>query len=221
MLVPPVRASTAWLPIVLLVGVVVLIKKEARHLCKSRWRPCSVRHLRWTQPVSYRSRQETAIVSQRARRFDPGVGVRRFFRSIDVFFFPGRSHPRRRTRRGGGELSRGKQRWDPFSWFVGREKTRSLSNDAAFLRQNVEMVYTAVALRTLRIADVTSPPRGGGLASERFAPAPAALQSLQTYHQYVSLCAAAPVYRRSSIYPVRLRWRFDSFLPTTRDRVTV
>lgn len=58
-------------------------------------------------------------------------------------------------------------------------KTRSLSNDNCLLLcQNVEMVYTAVALRTLRLADVTSPPRGGSLANERFAPAPAALQSL-------------------------------------------
>lgn len=56
--------------------------------------------------------------------------------------------------------------------------TRALRQRCRLLCQNVEMVYTAVALRTLRIADVTSPPRGGGLASDRFAPAPAALQSL-------------------------------------------
>lgn len=56
--------------------------------------------------------------------------------------------------------------------------TRVLRQRRRFLCQNVEMVYTAVALRTLRIADVMSPPRGGGLASDRFAPAPAALQPL-------------------------------------------
>lgn len=70
---------------------------------------------------------------------------------------------------------------DWSSWSKVRRwiETRSLGNDnCPLLCQNVEMVYTAVALRTLRLADVTSPPRGGSLANERFAPAPAALQSL-------------------------------------------
>jgi len=63
------------------------------------------------------------------------------------------------------------------------------------------MVYTAVALRTLRIADVTSPPRGGGLTSDGFAPAPAA--------------AAIPIGTQCQYNPARRCVRFLSlfFLP--------
>lgn len=62
MLVPAVRASTAWLPTVLLVDVVVLIKKEIRHPSSQGGNESlSVTHAQKSRPSRFRD--EIVIVS--------------------------------------------------------------------------------------------------------------------------------------------------------------
>ena len=193
MLVPAVRASTAWLPTVLLVDVVVLIKKGIRHLVDqgndtpqpgfsaarrksstvSRFRFASFRFVSFPF-VSFRF-ASLRFGSERCS----SSRVQRVWSRHSLY--PGEGQPDERE--GRREVRVWQTALRSSSWSVVRrssKKTRFTQQRCCccLLCQNVEMVYTAVALRTLRIADVMSLPRGGGLASERFAPAPAALQSL-------------------------------------------
>lgn len=174
MLVPAMRASTAWLPTVIVDGVVVLIKKGIRYLVdrNNERTPASlVRQPREVNSILF------VFVSNRRTRSTTATRVRVFnTRVIDKVWYRGEEQPEREGREG----VRDKRH---YARPADRYDVRELSNAqqrccCCLLCQNVEMVYTAVALRTLRIADVMSLPRGGGLASERFAPAPAALQSL-------------------------------------------